>query len=122
MDRMLAVMTAFSIILLLLVLVSVRRAHIRAEYSVSWLVAATVLLILSRSPSVLGHVTAWLGVLDAALAILTISGGVFLIVLYRISLVISNLRDQNIALVQRVAILEFRIESLDEKTQTATSS
>jgi flagellar biosynthesis/type III secretory pathway M-ring protein FliF/YscJ len=44
MDRMLNVMTVFSILLLGLVLASVRRAHIRVEYSVSWLAAALVLL------------------------------------------------------------------------------
>jgi hypothetical protein len=122
MDRMLAVMAAFSIVLLLLVLVSVRREHIRVEYSVSWLAAAIVLLVLSRSKSLLTRVTEWLGVSDVALAILIISGGVFLIVLYRLSIVISNLKDQNVALVQRVAILEFRLETLDEKTKTATSN
>ena len=37
-------MTAFSIALIVAILVSVRREHIRVENSVSWLVAAVVLL------------------------------------------------------------------------------
>ncbi len=119
MERMLDVMTVFSILLLAFVLVSVRRAHIRVEYSVSWLVAALALLIVSQSRGLLAGITAWLGVSDAAVAIVTIAGGVFLIVLYRMSLLLSDLRDTNIALVQRVAILEFRLESLDEKAQAA---
>ena len=119
MERMLDVMTVFSILLLALVLVSVRRAHIRVEYSVSWLVAAIVLLIVSQAPGWLAGLTRWLGVSDAAVAIMTIAGGVFLIVLYRMSLLLSNLKDTNIALVQRVAMLEFRLESLDEETKTA---
>ena len=40
MDRLLNVTTAVSVILLLMVLVSIRRAHIRVEYSMSWLFAA----------------------------------------------------------------------------------
>ena len=46
--RFFNVMTGFSILLMGLVLASVRREHIRAEYSVSWLVAGVTLLILSR--------------------------------------------------------------------------
>ena len=120
MERMLDVVAVFSILLLALVLISVRRAHIRVEYSVSWLVAALMLLMVSRSDYVLAAFTRWLGVSDAAVAIVTIAGGVFLIVLYRMSLLLSNLKDTNIALVQRVAILEFRLESLDEKAKAAS--
>ncbi len=120
MERMLDLMTVFSILLLVLVLVSVRRAHIRVEYSVSWLVAALVLLVVSQARGPLADITRWLGVSDAAVAIVTIAGAVFLIVLYRMSLLLSNLKDTNIALVQRVAVLEFRLESIDEETKAAT--
>jgi hypothetical protein len=120
MDRMLNVMTVFSILLLGLVLASVRRAHIRVEYSVSWLAAALVLLILSRWQGLLSRITAWLGMSDAPLALLMTAGAIFLIVLYRLSLMISHLKDSNIALVQRVAILEFRLERLDEKTKAVS--
>jgi len=40
MDRLLNVTTVLSILMLIMVLFSVRRAHIRVEYSVSWLVAS----------------------------------------------------------------------------------
>ena len=122
MDRMLNVVTVFSILLLGLVLASVRRAHIRVEYSVSWLAAALVLLILSRWQGLLNRITAFLGMSDAPLALLMTAGAVFLIVLYRLSLMISHLKDSNIALVQRVAILEFRLECLDEKTKAVNQS
>jgi hypothetical protein len=42
-------------------------------------------------------------------------------VLYRLSLRISGLKDSNIKLAQRVAILEYRLESLNEKVRTAAS-
>ncbi len=122
MDRMLNVMTVFSILLLGLVLASVRRAHIRVEYSVSWLAAALVLLIVSRWQGLLNRITAFLGVSEAPLALLMTAGAVFVIVLYRLSMMISHLKDSNIALVQQVAILEFRLECLDEKTKTVSQS
>jgi hypothetical protein len=119
MDRMLDVMAIFSLLLAALVLLSVRRAHIRVEYSVSWLAAAVALLILSRWQDLVRRIPAWLGVSDAALAVLIVAGGVFMLVLYRLSMIISHMKDSNIALIQKVAILEFNLESLDEKVKAA---
>jgi len=118
MDRLLNVTTVLSILMLIMVLFSVRRAHIRVEYSVSWLVAAVALLILSRWQDLVRRIPAWLGVSDAALAVLIVSCGVFVLVLYRLSMIISHLKDSNIALIQKVAILEFNLESLHEKVKT----
>jgi hypothetical protein len=117
MDRLLNIMTVFSLLLIGLVLASVRRAHIRVEYSVSWLLAAMVLLVLSRWRTLQEWLATSLGLSDAPLALLMVAGAVFLVVLYRFSMVISRLKDSNIALTQRLAILEFRLESLDEKNK-----
>ena len=54
MDRLPLVMTAFSIALIVAILVSVRREHIRVENSVSWLVAAVVLLFFTSSRDMMG--------------------------------------------------------------------
>jgi hypothetical protein len=40
---------------------------------------------------------------------------VFLVVFYRFSVVISDLKDANIAMTQRLAILEFQLRASDEK-------
>jgi len=117
MERLLDAMTIFSLVLMVAVLASVRRAHIRVEYSVSWLLAALVLLGLSRWETALRWFGRILGVSDPPSALLIVSGFVFLVVLYRLSLRISGLKDSNIALAQRVAILEYRLDSLDEKDQ-----
>lgn len=120
--RLLNVMTAFSVLLVGLVLASVRREHIRVEYSVSWLVAGVALLVLSRWHALQDWLSAALGVNDAPLALFMVTGAIFLVVLYRFSLVISRLKDSNIALMQRVAILEFRLTNLDEKNQATTGN
>jgi hypothetical protein len=122
MDRLLNVISVFSALLIGLVLGSVRRAHIRPEYSVSWLIAAMVLLILSRWRSLQEWLASALGLHDAALALLLVAGAVFLVVLYRFSLIISNLKDSNVALMQRVAILEFHLTNLDEKNKAAVGN
>jgi hypothetical protein len=122
MDRLSNVMTVFSVLLIGLVLASVRRAHIRVEYSVSWLLAALVLLVLSRWRGLERQIAVALGLRDTPLALLMAAGAVFLVVLYRFSLIISNLKESNTALAQRIAILEFRIESADEKLKTVAQS
>jgi hypothetical protein len=101
-----------------MVLVSVRRAHIRPEHSVSWLSAGVVLLILSRSHAILDAAAQWMGISYAPLALVLIVFGVFVIVLYHFSRVISDLKDANISLAQRLAILEFQVRSLNNERQT----
>jgi hypothetical protein len=115
MDRLLNVMTILSIALMAAVLFSVRRSHIRVEYSVSWLGAGLILLLLSRSPAALYWIAEKLGLADPPLALLILVFCVFLVVIYRLSVVISDLKDANIAMAQRLAILEFEIQSLNEK-------
>lgn len=115
MERLLNVMTLFGLALFIVVLTSLRRAHIRVEYSVSWLSAAAVLVVLSRAGGVLGWMTSALGLTEPALALMFLVFCVFLVVFYRFSIVISNLKDANIAMAQRVAILQAQVESLHER-------
>ena len=109
MDRLLNVTAGMSIILLVLVLISVRRAHIRVEYSITWLVSAAAMLVLSRQRALLETLRRWSGLPDTPLTLFLFAGGVFVLMFFRFSVIISHLRDDNIALAQRVAILEFHI-------------
>jgi hypothetical protein len=111
-NALLNVTTILSVVLILLILVSVRRAHIRVEYSVSWLLAAALMLGLSRARPFLDFLTRRFGIPDTPLTLFLIAGSVFLIMFFRFSVIISHLRDDNIALAQRVAILEYHIQSI----------
>lgn len=115
MERLMNAMTILSILLIVVVLFSVRRSHIRVEYSVSWLGAAVILLLLSRSHATLNWITTQLGLTDPPVALIILVFCVFLVVIYRLSVVISDLKDANIAMAQRLAILEFQIQSLHEE-------
>src|SRR3954447_11502240 len=112
MQSLLNITTVLSLLLLALVLLSVRRAHIRVEYSVSWLLASLAMLLLSRARPVLDFMTRRFGIPDTPLTLFLIAGSVFLIMFFRFSVIISHLRDDNIALAQRVAILEYHIHSM----------
>ena len=118
MNQLFNVVTLFSVALILWVLFSVRREHIRVEYSVSWLLAGAVLLVLARWQTLDERIAAALGTSDSFIALAMIAGAAFLVVLYRLSLRISGLKDSSITLAQQVAILEFRLEALNEKIQT----
>ena len=120
MDSLLNVTTVLSILLIVMVLISVRRAHIRVEYSVSWLLAAVAMLILSRAHPLLDAVRNLIGLPDSPLTLFLLAAGVFVIMFFRTSIIISHLRDDNIALAQRVAILEYHLQKLrDHENQEA---
>jgi hypothetical protein len=115
MDRLLNFTTGVSVLLIVLVLASVRRAHIRVEYSVSWLVASVAILVLSLSRPLLEAAAALLGIDYPPLALMLLAGCVFVVIFYRFSLIISRLKDDNIALAQRVAILEYHLKAMSER-------
>ncbi len=121
MERLLNVISLLSAALVVMVLMSLRRAHIRVEHSVSWLAAGLLMLVLSRSHWAMDTAAEWMGVTYAPLALVIVAFSVFLMVFYHYSRVISDLKDANIALAQRVAILEFRLQSLNEDQQTTNS-
>jgi hypothetical protein len=114
-ERLLNVMTGLSVLLILMVLVSVRRARIRVEYSVAWLLGAAALLGLSRARGLLRSLADLMGITYPPLALMLLVGCVFLLIFYRFSLVISQLKDDNIALAQRVAILEYHLQTLKDQ-------
>ena len=115
MERLLNVTTLLSILLVAMVLFSVRRSHIRVEYSVSWLAASFILLLLSRSRSLLNWISDQLGLTYPPLAMGLLVSCVFVVVIYRLSVVISDLKDANIAMAQRLAIVEFQLQNRNEK-------
>ena len=81
----------------------------------SWLVASVVLLLLSRSSSSLAWIARQLGLNDPPLALVILIVCMFTVVIYRLSVRISDLKDANIAMTQRLAIVEFRLEKHNEK-------
>ncbi len=115
MERLLNAMTILSVLLMLLVLFSVRRSHIRVEYSVSWLAASVILLVLSRSHALLNWISDQLGLTSPPLALMLLVACVFVVVIYRLSVVISDLKDANIAMAQRLAIVEFQLQNRNEE-------
>lgn len=118
MDRLLTLIAGLSILLIGVVLFNIRRSHIRVEYSVSWLGAAVFMLVLSQWPWALAQVAQLTGLNNPPFSLLLIVVALFLVVFFRFSVIISDLKDANIAITQKVAILEYQLHVLHEKLQT----
>ncbi len=115
MPPMQSLVAAVTLVLIAAVLVQVRRAHIRVEYSVSWLGAGVALLLVVFYPGLLPWLAALAGLQDESLTLLLLVGCIFLFVLFRLSIVVSALKDNNVALAQRLAILEYHLSHINEK-------
>lgn len=113
MNQLLRVFMVSSLILVFVVLRSIRRQHVRVEYSVSWLIAAIIVFALSWMPWLLRRITALLGLNDDSTTLFFLVFLVFLGVFYRFSAILSDLKDMNIALSQKVALLEYQVRSRD---------
>ncbi|MGO9241428.1 MAG: DUF2304 domain-containing protein [Bryobacteraceae bacterium] len=122
MERLLDVLTLFSVVLFLIVLRELRRSRIRVEYSVSWLGAAVAVFALSRSRGGLERVAAYLRVNEPAVALIFLILLVFLVVFYRFTIIVSQLKDMNINLTQKVAILDYQLRSVHRDEQEASKS
>ena len=104
-------------VIILATLISLRRAHIRVEYSVSWLGVGLVLFICSFFPGLLVRVAANLG-LDPQICLVLVAGALAGALLFEVSIVVSQLRDDNVVLAQKLAILEYhmgRMQSSDSR-------
>ena len=92
---------------------SLRREHIRTEHSVSWLGVGVILTLLTLFPRSLDKLAGYVN-LDPRLLLITVSGALISGLVFEISHVVSKLRDENVMLTQRLAILEYQLRRLEE--------
>ncbi len=122
MERLIHLINIVSLLLTLIVVLSLRRQRIRPEYAVAWLGACAALFLLSRWAGPALWLQNVLGLPDRPLALILIVFAVFLVVFYRFTVRISDLKDSNIALAQRVAMLEYHIHSIHEKVKNSPAA
>jgi len=118
MERIRIAVAILSVLLILQIVRSVRREHLRVEYSMTWLAAALLLLILCLSDTAMDKLARLIGVPDSPLILIVLAGVLFLFTFFRYSLVVSSLKDHNIQLAQKVGMLEWEIERLNKVLQS----
>jgi hypothetical protein len=89
-------------------LVSLRREHIRTEYSVSWLVVGIILTVLAAFPALLARASLRFGVAPEVFFLMT-GGTLISVLVFEMTRVVSRLTDENVMLAQRIAVLEFQL-------------
>ncbi len=109
-DRIQILSIAGSILLFLFIVELVRRRRLRVEYSILWLVAAGVVLVLSVGRSLLERFAALVGVFYAPAALFLVATVFGILLFIHFSVVISRLTVENTALAQRIALLEAVME------------
>ena len=99
-----------SLALLAVIFELIRRHRLRERYALLWLLAGTVLLVLSLWRSSVNTIAGWAGVRGYPPAVLFAVAVLFiLVVLLHYSTVVSKLTDQNVILAQRLALLGARL-------------
>ena len=113
-------LVALGLAIVIVTLTSLRREHIRTEYSISWLALGVVLTAFALVPEALERVSFHFG-LQPTVAF-TILGSILISALtFEISHVVSRLRDENVMLAQRLAILEYRLQQFDRQDRGTSS-
>jgi len=99
--------------LLLFVLELVRRRRLMERYSLLWLLAAIVLLLLAIFGDLLSKFSTALGIATPSNALFAAAIGFLVLLVLHFSTTISRLTDESKVLAQRLALAEERLHRLD---------
>lgn len=107
-------------LLLLIVLELVRQRRLMERYSLLWLAAAGVLLLLAVFSGLLEWFSSTIGIATPSNALFLVAFGFVILVLLHFSVTISRLTDQTKVLAQRLALTEQQLrEARGEQGETA---
>lgn len=96
-------------VMLVVVFELVRRRKLMERYSLLWLTAAAVLLVLAVFDDLLGEVSSALGIATPSNALFLIAFVFVTLVLLHFSVTISRLTDESKMLAQQLALVEERL-------------
>ena len=101
-------------IMLVIVFELVRQRRLMEKYSLLWLFAAAVLLLLSIFTGILGWFSDLIGISTPSNALFGVAIGFATLMLLHFSVTISKLTDQNKVLAQRLASTEERLRKVEK--------
>lgn len=117
MTRFTLAVAVLGCVLIAFILRAIRRESVRVEYSLVWLAVVAAFVLLVLSPSAVRWIQGLVGLDDSAMSILLLAVVLIALVSFHYAKILSRLRDDNIALVQRVAILQLRVQELEKRTR-----
>jgi len=99
-----------TLLLLILIILLIRRSKLDEGYSLLWMLAGIVLLVLASFRGLLATVSGLLGIYYPPTALFVIGFGFVILILLQFSTVISRLSRRNVELVHKIALLEWKID------------
>lgn len=107
-------MAITALVIYLVTIHMIRKERLREAYSIMWLLAATVILVVA----LLGDLPKWLQKMTAV-PFATISVGMtlvlLLVIVFHFALVVSRLDKENKRLAQKMAVMNNRLEELERQ-------
>jgi hypothetical protein len=103
-------------VVLIVVVELIRRGQLKERYSLLWLLAGTVLLVLSASRELLEYISHLIGIYYPPSFLFLLAFLFLLLISLHFSVVISGLSEKNKKLAQEIALLRQEVrERLDRK-------
>jgi hypothetical protein len=115
--RLQAVAIIVTAALLAFVFELVRRRKLAERYSLLWLLAAVVLLLLAIFSELLTKVSNAIGIATPSNALFAVAIGFLVLLVLHFSTTISRLTDESKVLAQRLALAEERLHRLDGRPE-----
>ena len=103
-----------AVILLLVILELIRSRRLQERYALLWLLTGCVILVLAVWRGLLGWLADRVGIAYPPSALFILAALFILLVLLHYSTVISELSERNLALAQRLALLEQQLKETTE--------
>lgn len=115
-DRLQIVAIVVTLALLIFVFELVRQRKLMEKYSLLWLLAALVLLVLAIFSDLLAEFSSAVGIATPSNALFAVAIGFLVLLVLHFSTTISRLTDESKVLAQKLALAEERLHRLDGKT------
>lgn len=111
-----------SLFLLAIIVELIRRRQLAEGYSLLWLLTVTILMILSIWREMLDILAGVMGIFYPPAALFVVGFGFLLLILLQFSAVISKLAKHNKDLAHQVALLNWKLDSLQKKMNSDESN
>jgi hypothetical protein len=92
----------------------VRRSQLQSKYTVLWLAASTVIVVLVAFPTLLARLSRLLGIYYPPATFLAIAVGVLFLVVVQFSWELSRSEERSRVLAEEIALLRARVEAVED--------
>lgn len=105
------------IVYLFVIIHLLKKKKLDLKYTLLWLIAATVLLLVTVFPSTVYYISSFLGITTPINSALVLAGMFIILILITITSIVSNLNSRLRSLTQEIALLEKRVRELSKGSE-----